>query len=156
MIEVNAEKKERTMEKKTDGTPKSKYPENDFRRSLFERKFKQFEWEKFYHIAHVLAKEFSEQDLEDPTIKKALRCSLYMFVRFTSEFCGELTGYLVTAEALKVYNKIGRINARKDGPHYMEHLIPVDQFTRELVANPTLENVKKLYKKPRSGIYKDC
>jgi hypothetical protein len=131
----------------------SKYPTKDFRR-LFEYKFKKYDWDKIYSFVSVMAKEFDGQNLEDPTVKLMLKNSLGMFVRFSSEFCGELNGYLVTAKALEEFKKIGRIHARKpqnkpQGLHYMEHLTPVGQLTRELIQNPSLENVKKLYKKQR-------
>ena len=134
-------------------TTTSKYPTKDHRR-FFEKRCQSYDWEKMFSIIAAVAKEFSGQDAEDPTIKMAMRIGLGPFIRYSTDFCGELNGYLATAGALKAYNKIGRINPYKKtnepvGPHFMEHLIPVSQFTQEIIANPTIENIRKMFKKQR-------
>ncbi|MDR1143332.1 MAG: hypothetical protein LBK77_03820 [Spirochaetaceae bacterium] len=125
-----------------------KYPKGDSRR-FFERRYKNYDWNTFYEIAASHAKEFNGRDLNDKTVHLAFTIGLGKFIRYSTDFCGELNGYMVSAAALKTYKKIKKINSHRNGPHYMEHLIPVDQFTRELLANPTVENAKRLYKAQR-------
>ena len=125
---------------------KSKYPKKDSRR-FFEQRCQVYDWRKIHRIAAAIAKEFSGQEIEDDTVKWALKIGLGTFIRYSTDFCGEINGYIVTAKAKKKYEEMGRIDAHVTGPHYMEHLIPIGQFTRELIKNPSLENVKKLYKK---------
>jgi hypothetical protein len=79
------------------------------------------------------------------------------YIRYTTDFLGEKDGYLISAAAFREYQKSGVIDAskktgRKAGPHFMEHLIPVGQFFRELLAKPTAKNAKKLYAEQRMVI----
>ena len=134
------------MAKDKQDRKKSKYPKGDFRR-FFETRGPA-DWKAVYEFAASIAACFSGRDMDDKTVNFAFRC-VKGFFRYTSEFLGEKNGYLISAAALRKYQKSGVINARKDGPHFMEHLIPIGQFARELAANPTAENAEKLYAKQR-------
>jgi len=125
----------------------SKYPKKDSRRIFEKGQF--YDWEKIYNIAAVIAKEFAGYDLEDKSVKMSLSRCLGSLIRYSTDFCGELNGFEISAAAKEKYIDMGRIDWSKNGPHYMEHLIPIKQFTDELIKNHDLENVKKLYKKQR-------
>jgi len=134
---------------------KSVYPKNDSRK-VFEHRQKILDWETIYKIASSLAaqtKKMLKVKTKNVQIQYTVNyiktISLKPFLRYSTEYCGEKDGYLISSAARKKMGKSGIINFGVKGLFYMEHLIPIGQFADELIENPKLENVRYLYKKQR-------
>ena len=136
------------------------YPNGDIRSKIFEHRAKKIDWEAIYETVSYMAKFYNDRNLEDKSqeYKESLvlfkRTGLNYFIRISTELLGEKNGYLISAAAYEAaqYDReknCRKLDWRKNGPHYAEHLIPLGQFVNDVIANPDIKNIKTLYKKQK-------
>ena len=129
----------------------SKFKIGDSRRK-FEHKGLSIDWSAVYDMVAKLAlltKDFLNQNPDNETYHFIRTRGLRSLIRYTMDYCGEKHGYDISKKALSELDKSGKITWGSKMAHYMEHLIPVDQCTNDIIKNPDLNNVKSLYEKQR-------
>ena len=131
----------------------SRYKTGDSRRD-FEQIGQSLNWDDVYEMVSQIALltktyEYFDQNPDKKTYTLIRNRGLGSLVRYSMDYCGEKNGYEISAAALEELNKTGKILWGREGPHYHEHLIPVNQCTKEFIKNRSLENVKSFYLKQR-------